>query len=623
MKIENISIKSRVFALQILTIVILISLNALLWFQKGYLNQSNKIEDLVEHIQVSKLLLRRHEKDFIMRLDESYVQKHQSEFALFAENFNTLETYLEEAKINVDLTDIKQAINEYQRQFLLLVDLYRKVGLDENSGLQGDMHQQLDLLDNTDDLSLSIKRQLFQLKRFELFFIKSKKLAYADEFEAKYHILLDEIPVNYRESLNLYHQNFHTLVALINQIGLDHNSGTEGQMRKQVHVVEDEIKAIMSWLKPELAKRLNRVSYRISILITLIAIFSVLFLFIVGRSITSPLKQVVIDIEKLRKGKRDIKFQDSKDELGLVFKQLAILQAALKELDELRENEQAYQAQLISDKAKIEEALDEIKAMQGKLVQSEKLASLGSLVAGVAHEINTPIGIAVTMGSSFQTSIKRFLEKLETGKMRKSNLELFRADIDEGLGVLLPALDRASTLIHSFKQVAIDQSSEEKRAFKLSKMIQEVMLTLAHQIKRTDIELHYNFADDIEMSSYPGPLGQVITNLFNNAVIHGFDDLKQGQITITTKQLDDENVLIEVEDTGKGIEPDYIPKIFDPFFTTKLGQGGSGLGLSIIYNIVVSLLGGDIKVSSKLGEGTRFSIQLPINTNEKEVEDGR
>jgi signal transduction histidine kinase len=259
----------------------------------------------------------------------------------------------------------------------------------------------------------------------------------------------------------------------------------------------------------------------------------------------------------------------------------------------------------------IKRNMADLKEAQSSLIEKEKLASLGKVVAGVSHEINTPIGIAVTMGSTIKRNVFSFIDLLKEGKLRRSDLELFESDFNKGIEVLLPSLDKASDLIHSFKQVAVDQTSEARRNFKLLEVVEEIIMTLNHQFKRTNIRCEYQIDGQIQMDSFPGPLGQILTNLFNNAIIHAFEEHQVGLIKIEA-QASDTHVIIRIIDNGKGISTEDIDKIFDPFYTTKLGKGGSGLGLNIIYNIVVGLMGGTIKVTSNVGDGACFIINLPL-----------
>jgi signal transduction histidine kinase len=251
-----------------------------------------------------------------------------------------------------------------------------------------------------------------------------------------------------------------------------------------------------------------------------------------------------------------------------------------------------------------------------KLIQTEKLTSLGSLVAGVSHEINTPLGIAVTIGSTINDNFQKFSIRFKEKKVKRSDLENFEKEVNECLDILLNSLDRAVVLIQSFKQVAVDQTSEARRIFFLSDVADEVIRIHHHKIKRLGITFDCVIDEKIEMDSFPGPLGQVMTNLFNNAIIHGFESTDSGIIAISA-YLNNSIVIIKIEDNGKGIPKAFIDKIFEPFFTTKLGEGGSGLGLSIIFNIVVNLLGGKISVASTLGKNTCFTLELPLVSPQK------
>jgi two-component system NtrC family sensor kinase len=251
-----------------------------------------------------------------------------------------------------------------------------------------------------------------------------------------------------------------------------------------------------------------------------------------------------------------------------------------------------------------------------KLIQTEKLTSLGSLVAGVSHEINTPLGIAVTIGSTIKDNFQKFSIRFKEKKVKRSDLENFEKEVNECLDILLNSLDRAVVLIQSFKQVAVDQTSEARRIFFLSDVTDEVIRIHHHKIKRLGITFDCVIDEKIEMDSFPGPLGQVMTNLFNNAIIHGFESTDSGIIAISA-YLNNSIVIIKIEDNGKGIPKAFIDKIFEPFFTTKLGEGGSGLGLSIIFNIVVNLLGGKISVASTLGKNTCFTLELPLVSPQK------
>ena len=259
-----------------------------------------------------------------------------------------------------------------------------------------------------------------------------------------------------------------------------------------------------------------------------------------------------------------------------------------------------------------------LEKTQNDLARSEKMAALGSLVAGVAHELNTPIGNGITMSSSLTDRLKDFHEELTKG-LKKSTLDKFLTDLETGLNIVFKNLHRAGELISSFKQVAVDQSSQVRRPFSLLTTTQEIATTLRPSFKRRKVELAIDIPEDIQFESYPGPLGQVIVNLINNALLHAFGPDQTGTIRIHVERLSapDSDDLIPwirliVSDDGKGIPTEHLPRIFDPFFTTRMGSGGSGLGLNISFNIVTDLLGGRIEAQSSVGEGTRMVIDLPI-----------
>ncbi|GJM09825.1 MAG: hypothetical protein DHS20C11_21010 [Lysobacteraceae bacterium] len=259
--------------------------------------------------------------------------------------------------------------------------------------------------------------------------------------------------------------------------------------------------------------------------------------------------------------------------------------------------------------SELHDALRSLGDTMEQLVQSEKLASLGSLVAGVAHELNTPIGNALIAASSLRDFATEFGNEVRGGTLRRSTLDAFVEDAMTAAEITERNLQRASELVTGFKQVAVDQSSSQRREFALSEVIGEILLTLQPVLKRTQIEVVDDVSAEIVMDSFPGPLGQVLSNLITNAVVHGLDST-EGTVSIKARE-DDGWVYLSVSDDGRGIPVDVLKNIYDPFFTTRLGQGGSGLGLHIAHQIVTDALGGEMSVRSELSRGTRFDIKLP------------
>jgi PAS domain S-box-containing protein len=267
--------------------------------------------------------------------------------------------------------------------------------------------------------------------------------------------------------------------------------------------------------------------------------------------------------------------------------------------------------QIADTNRELAESLGSLQRAQEELVRSEKLAALGSLVAGVAHELNTPIGNSLLAVSTLLDQTTAFAAAVESG-VKRSALNAYMADVNNGSQIVLRNLHRAIDLVASFKQVAVDRATSQSREFQLDELVTEILLVLMPTFKKSGIRVSHQIPHGIVMASYPGPFGQVLINLVNNGLIHAFEGIENGEIVITAEPIGADAVAIAVRDNGIGIAPENMGKIYDPFFTTKLGRGGSGLGLNIVYNIVYGLLGGRIDVKSALGEGTSFILTLPI-----------
>jgi signal transduction histidine kinase len=248
------------------------------------------------------------------------------------------------------------------------------------------------------------------------------------------------------------------------------------------------------------------------------------------------------------------------------------------------------------------------------IVRNEKLAGLGAMVAGIAHELNTPIGNSLMAASTFEIQTDDIGRHLASeGAITRKEFEHYIQNARLSVDILSRNLHRAADIVTNFKQVAVDQTSSQRRSFLLAEVVAGNVLTLQPTIKRTPFVIEQHVPEDLMMESYPGPLGQVITNLINNAIVHAYDGRREGLIAVTAQLSAQGWVTLGVEDHGVGIRREDVPRIFDPFFTTKLGIGGSGLGLNIVHNIVTEVLGGTISVSSELGGGTRFTLTLPMS----------
>lgn len=280
--------------------------------------------------------------------------------------------------------------------------------------------------------------------------------------------------------------------------------------------------------------------------------------------------------------------------------------------DELEDHVSARTAELATANRHLRHTLTALRQTQDQLVQAEKMAALGGLVAGLAHEINTPIGNGVTAVSFIEQKQAELAKKYQSDSLKKSDMEEFLSISGEALNLIQLNLSKAVSLIQSFKKVAIDQSTEEHRSFQMCEYIDDILMSLKPKLKQTAHKIIVDCDKDIIIDSYPSAISQIITNLILNTLTHAYEADQHGTIKIAVIE-NYENIQLTYGDDGKGIDAALHKKIFEPFFTTKRGQGGTGLGLHIVYNIVTQKLNGIIKVDSAQGRGTRFLITFPKN----------
>ncbi len=269
--------------------------------------------------------------------------------------------------------------------------------------------------------------------------------------------------------------------------------------------------------------------------------------------------------------------------------------------------------QYVEANKSLHESLENLKLTQNQLVQSEKMASLGNLVAGVAHEINTPLGVSVTASSFLEDTTRRFIKSHSKTQELPEDFKKFLEITTEATSMISTNLNRAAELINSFKQVAVDRSSKTRRKFNFAENIEELLTSLKPHIKRTNHSVKVNCPDNFILDNYPGVFSQIFANLIMNSLIHGFNETITGEITLDVSQNGNNDLLIKYNDNGVGMDTKTLSKIYDPFFTTKRNtMGGTGLGMHIVYNLIVQSLGGRIECTSNPDIGTSFVIQTPL-----------
>lgn len=265
-------------------------------------------------------------------------------------------------------------------------------------------------------------------------------------------------------------------------------------------------------------------------------------------------------------------------------------------------------------KEEAEKALAELRDAQANLVLAEKMASLGSLVAGMSHEISTPLGIGVSAASHLADEVAKLADRFHQSELKRSSMEDFLDTATEATRIMEGNLARAARLIQAFKQISADQSTDEVRSFRIAEYLHEIMLSLAPALRKMRHRVEIDCPEELEIRNRPGAFGQIVTNLVMNAVQHAFEGREEpGLIRIEVSEPRPGRIVITFSDNGHGIAEEFLPKVFDPFFTTKRGAGGTGLGLHIVYNLVSQVLGGAIAVSSREWEGTRFTLSFPAD----------
>ena len=381
-------------------------------------------------------------------------------------------------------------------------------------------------------------------------------------------------------------------------------------MSAVIESIKGRIQALESFAQERFDRTLADVALKLAILAIAFVALVVLMSIAIAKSIIDPLRELGRSMHSVMDGDYDHRIAglDAGDEIGAMARSVEVFRE--NAIDKRRAEEDLRRA-----KERAEAALAELRDTQRNLIEAEKLAALGGLVAGVAHEVNNPVGISLTVASSLALRSQTFATELASGPLRRSRLDEYTAGTLVAANQLVANLHRAGELIQSFKQVAVDRSQAERRTFDLLQATEQILASLRPTLKTSRIRLAVEVPEGIAMNSYPGPFGQVLTNLFLNAVGHAFEGREGGAITITGRRRGGNQVELLFRDDGAGMSEHVQKRAFDPFFTTRRGSGGTGLGLHIVYNLVTGRLGGKIMLSSSPGLGSTFLIVLPLDAD--------
>lgn len=399
-------------------------------------------------------------------------------------------------------------------------------------------------------------------------------------------------------------------------VKIEHNEKVYGYL-----YIQSNLKSINSYIK--------KISYIGLIIFILGALFVVFLALWIQKRINQPINILVKSIKQISQSKDYTQRLDKIQmiELDILAQNINILltrtqkhiakqndkhQQALLENANLTQKVTARTDALKESNQELLSTLEKLHQFQGQLVENEKMASLGDMVAGIAHEVNTPIGLGVTASSLMSDKLKEVKDSFEDKTLKSSQLKKFLIQGEENLGIIYRNLERAAKLISSFKKVAVDQSSADTRQFNVKELFEEILLTLKTKLDKNNVEINLDCPEELIVESKPGPISQILINLILNSIIHGFERKDDGNITISIMYLS-QQLHVSYQDDGKGIDDVIKTRIFEPFTTTKRGSGGSGLGLHLVYNLVTQALNGHINFESTPGTGTTFDITLPVS----------
>lgn len=345
----------------------------------------------------------------------------------------------------------------------------------------------------------------------------------------------------------------------------------------------------------------------------IVLLLSLTYSFVFFKRLLNPLNKLSKLVFKVSKGDYSIRYPEKGED-----DEISILAHKFNEMIETIENRTR---EIEESNDELEQMVHNLKRTQNKLIEAEKMAGLGKLVAGVAHEINTPVGIGLT-GASHLSFISEVLkEKYDNEEMTQEEFENYLKEANDLSSIIYSNLTKTSNIIKNFKQVAVDQTSEQKRIFDLKEYTKGVLFSLETILKKKEINIDINCEDNLNINSYPGQYSQILTNLIVNSIRHGFKTRNKGNIVIDIS-IKDNTIDLIYKDDGVGISRENLPQIFNPFFTTNREDGGSGLGLNIVYNIITNNFKGTIECKSKINEGTVFIIKIPLDSlDKKKVED--
>jgi len=616
-----------------------VTLNNYIHLQERLLNAERQLAD----VRFDHAVIQGNMQEFIRRPSPIKAREFQQKITSLKANALDLRAFAAETSVEISEDKVLAQLNNYNQSFNMLWDKFQLLGLGLDQGLQRDLNVNAERLkrelkeyeNQTLEIALLDIRQNeknYFLTNMPIMLVEMKRLY--DHFKSQ--LEASDLAEADKRSVSEMIEGYYEIFVQASYVNADvQQAKLDLEARHQTFA--SNLEAWISELRDELLELKADAEDRINTFIVVLlstAVLLALAVFFAGRfityTITRPITELVRSLQGLARGKRelDIPFTDLDNEIGQIAQAAEVFKESLYEAEKgavaeakrqaLEESNQELEIkvqerteELADRNDALKEAVEKLKVAQDELLEREKLAALGSLVAGVSHELNTPLGNALTVLTSISDETNQITTALESGEITQTQLKTYLEYSQSGLSLAEKNLSRAGSLVKNFKQVAVDQTSESRREFDLKEVTDEIVETLKPSYKHQAFEFITDIPDHIVLDSYPGPYGQVISNLINNACLHGFDKRPYGSIRISAKT-NTEGVCIVVSDDGVGMPENIQQRIFEPFYTTKLGQGGSGLGMNIVYNMVTGILGGKIQIFSKEKQGTQIELKLPM-----------
>ncbi|MEO5341171.1 MAG: ATP-binding protein [Magnetococcus sp. MYC-9] len=537
--------------------------------------------------------------------------------------------------VHLESGSLLERVHRYSEQVHMLSQHMETIGLTEEQGLQGEMRQAAHRVEHLLEPNPEWNLQMLQIRRAEKDFMLRLEPRYLETLHTLFADLLNKLnrstDPNRQEldlGLQLYQARFQLLATLT--LTLQDEMRSIYALWRGISDGIFSLRASMQRLQEQESRRYEQARHRLLValgvgIILLLLLTGVLLAAIFYGNILKPIRQLTERAYAIAHGayEQDISLS-GRDEIGVLASHLQKMKEFLQHANRTLEQQVAERTQsLLQANIGFQNSMEQLEKTRDDLVQSEKMASLGRLVAGFAHELNTPIGISLGSVSAMPEYMDRLERLLAADEVDGHALDTVFAKLREMSTLCLKNLCLAADLVARFKRSAVDQTSERPRPFHVHEWLWDVIATVQHLFKRAGVEILVDCPDHIVVQSQPGALGQVLTNLLMNSFKHGFAQGQRPgsvQINVQYETERDKLLVIWYADTGRGMPPEVLNRIFEPFFTTAQGQGGSGLGLYICYNIVRSQLMGRMVCTSIPDQMTSFLIEIPVNKEGDEQE---